>query len=131
MHARAVSPNFAQGSKARPEFLAHGVVGGVVEARVLPEGVGLGQNVALRSAQPAERGEMLVSKPAGGERSGRASRLNCGLKRERGTVLTSTTSLTSASASSVVNSSIGRVECPMVKSRFAIRPLGLLACRAA
>src|SRR5271169_6421965 len=61
---------FAQGSKARPEFLAHGVVGVIVEARVLPEGVGLGQNVALRSAQPAERGKMLVSDPAGGERSG-------------------------------------------------------------
>src|SRR5579863_7811408 len=52
--------------------------------------------------------------------TGRTLRLNCGLVRERGTLLTSTTSLTSAASMSAANSSIGRVECPMVKNGLGI-----------
>ena len=47
-------------------------------------------------------------------------RLYCELVRERGTVRTSTTSLTSARLSKSANKSIGRVECPMVKNGLAM-----------
>src|SRR5271154_5689977 len=50
--------------------MAHGVVGGIAEARVFPEGVGRRRYVALDSAHPSERGEMLVGNAVGGERSG-------------------------------------------------------------
>src|SRR6478609_10796604 len=58
--------------------------------------------------------------PCAAREAGKASRLNCGFFRERGTVRTSTTSLTSAAANRAANSSIGRVECPMVKKGLAI-----------
>src|SRR5579863_9493558 len=106
----------AQFFEAQPEVLAHRVIGVVVEARVVPEAVDFGRHVALKAPEPAELGQMLVADAAGAERGGRTSRLNCGLVRERGTLLTSTTSLTAAALRSAANSAIGRVECTMVKN---------------
>ena len=63
---------------------------------------------------------MLVGEPVRRERKGRTSRLNCGFVRERGTVLTSMTTCASAALSSATNSSVGRVECPMVKKGLGI-----------
>src|SRR6185312_11606921 len=63
--------------------------------------------------------------PAAASVAGNASRLYCGLVRERGTVRTSTTIATDDSASSAMKSSTGRVECPIVKNgiTLAARPL--------
>lgn len=51
--------------------------------------------------------------------SGRTSRLNCGLVRERGIERTSTSRSTPACTSIATNSSVVRVEWPMVKSVFS------------
>src|SRR5882762_4089314 len=52
--------------------------------------------------------------------------LNCGLRAERGTVRTSTTRVTPCARSSSMNSSIGRVEWPTVRTRIT-SPTG--SCR--
>src|SRR2546428_5082835 len=52
--------------------------------------------------------------------------LNCGLRAERGTVRTSTTRVTPCARSSSMNSSIGRVEWPTVRTGIA-SPTG--SCR--
>ena len=92
------------------------VIGIVVKARVLPERVDVGEftpGCFPRSPPSAARCSYAI--PCAAREAGKTSRLNCGLVRERGTVRTSTTSLTSAVVKSATNSSIGRVECPMVK----------------
>src|SRR6266446_5624156 len=50
---------------------------------------------------------------------GSAVLLNCGLRAERGTVRTSTTRVTPCARSSSMNSSIGRVEWPTVRTGIA------------
>src|SRR5256885_761416 len=57
---------------------------------------------------------------------GREVWLNCGLRAERGTVRTSTTRVTPCARSSSMNSSIGRVEWPTVRTGIA-SPTG--SCR--
>src|SRR6267378_1930208 len=57
---------------------------------------------------------------------GSAVLLNCGLRAERGTVRTSTTRVTPCARSSSMNSSIGRVEWPTVRTGIA-SPTG--SCR--
>ena len=111
-------PKLPQPLEAQAEVFAHRVVGVIVEARVVPEGVGLGRDVALESAQAPERSQMLVTDLECASEAGRTSRLNWGLVLDRGTVLTSTTSLTSASCKSATNASVERVEWPMVKNGF-------------
>src|SRR6516164_4786723 len=59
---------------------------------------------------------------------GSTSRLNCGLERERGIVRTSATSLTLAALSIATNSSIDRLECPIIKK---VEPLADTSKRAA
>src|SRR5205085_9198457 len=63
--------------------------------------------------------------PSGASEPGNVSRLYCGLVRERGTVRTSTTSVTSASRSMATNSSSGRVEWPMVWNGWRMKGRGL------
>src|SRR5262245_40054179 len=65
-----------------------------------------------------------------------AGPLKCGMRRERGRLRTSTTRSTSWARSSARNSSSVRVECPIVRSRIAMRrsyslpkPLESLSCR--
>src|SRR5467141_3597164 len=50
---------------------------------------------------------------------GSAVLLNCGLRAERGTARTSTTRVTPCARSSSMNSSIGRVEWPTVRTGIA------------
>src|SRR2546430_15928894 len=57
---------------------------------------------------------------------GRDVLLNCGLRAERGTARTSTTRVTPCARSSSMNSSIGRVEWPTVRTGIA-SPAG--SCR--
>lgn len=57
--------------------------------------------------------------PADASEAGNASVLNCGLCRERGTVRTSTNCVTPWAESNSMNSSIGRVECPIVNTLHA------------
>ena len=52
--------------------------------------------------------------PAASRLAGRFSRLNCGLWRERGTVRTSINRRIPRAFKISMNSSIGRVECPIV-----------------
>ena len=73
-----------------------------------------------RSAEAAEARRMQVADAGWREEAGSASTLNCGLWRERGTVRTSTSWVTPWAASSATNSSIGRVECPIVKTLQAL-----------
>src|SRR6476661_2610776 len=54
--------------------------------------------------------------PADPSEAGSESALNCGLWRDPGTVRTSTSWVTLCAASSFTNSSIGRVECPIVNT---------------
>src|SRR5579872_6161590 len=61
----------AQFFEAQPEVLAHRVIGVVVEARVVPEAVDFGRDVALVSSEPAELGQMLVADADGAKRSGK------------------------------------------------------------
>src|SRR2546421_9959956 len=63
--------------------------------------------------------------PRGASEPGNVSRLYCGLVRERGTVRTSTTSVTSASRSMATNSSSARVEWPMVWNGWRMQGRGL------
>src|SRR5438552_18493418 len=56
--------------------------------------------------------------PPAASGSGKASALNCGLARERGTERTSTSRLTPASFSSATSSPAERVEWPIVKIVF-------------
>ena len=71
---------------------AQGIIGIVMKAIVVPERIERGRHVTRAAAQAPERGDMLIANP---ERLKRVSRLYCGLVRERGTVRTSTTSVTS------------------------------------
>lgn len=61
---------FAQISEARTERLAHRVIGVIVEACVVPEGVDLGRHARLLSAKSPERGHMLVRDAMRRERGG-------------------------------------------------------------
>src|SRR5690242_14188016 len=48
--------------------------------------------------------------------TGRASRLNCGLRRDLGTVRTSASRSTPCASSIATNSAMGCVECPIVRT---------------
>src|SRR6516162_1135199 len=56
-------PELAQPREAAAEALAHGVVGVVVKALVLPERVDARRRIALLPAQAAERRNVLISDP--------------------------------------------------------------------
>ena len=61
----------AQPREAGSERLAHGVVGVVVEARILPIGVRLLAHLALPRAQAAKCCDVLVADASAGKRGGK------------------------------------------------------------
>src|SRR6476646_5467080 len=63
----------AQLGEACSELFAHRVVGVIVKARVLPEGVDLRRYARLLSAKPAERRHMLIGNAMRGKRSGQGN----------------------------------------------------------
>jgi len=58
--AAATVAELAQFREAHPKILGHGVVGKVVEAVMLPKGVGLGCDTARLATQTAERAKVAI-----------------------------------------------------------------------
>ena len=108
-------PNSRSLNLSGMEVLAYGVVRVIVKPLILPERVHARRDVPLASAQTAERGNMLVLDPGFAQHFGERFRVVLWVGAcDRGMVRTSTMSRTSALLSKSTNSSIERVEWPIV-----------------
>ena len=110
-------------SRARPVArLRQSIVRIVSKTAYPPIGV-LGRfHVPRLPPMTAKLGDMFITDLPWRQRLGRLSPLNCGLVRERGIDLTSTTKSTRNSRSRSTNSTIVLVEWPMVKKVFVLAP---------
>jgi hypothetical protein len=104
------------------KVLGHGVIRVIVKALILPECIHGRRHIPLPSAQASEA--PMCSCPISNADSDSVSTClwYCGLVRDRGMVRTSTMSRTPASPSKSTNTTIGRVECPMVRNGLARFP---------
>src|SRR4026209_2103765 len=94
-----------------PEFRRLHVISVASKRCIPPTGV---DRIRFGVTQATQSGHVNVAQAGFFNESGNDSLLNRGLCRERGIVRTSTTNVTTCALTSAINSSSGRLECPIV-----------------